>query len=44
MFGEHTKKEIMTGDKSAIGEDSVKRVRQQIEGGILFLHQVASKR
>jgi hypothetical protein len=44
MSGDHSKREIMTGKKpSGLGEDSLKRVWQQVQGGILFLHQVTSE-
>jgi hypothetical protein len=44
MSGDHSKREIMTGKKpSGLGEDSLKRVWQQVKGGILFLHQVTSE-
>jgi hypothetical protein len=45
MSGDHAKREIMTGEKVRMLEEySVKGVRQQTQGGILFLHQVALER
>jgi hypothetical protein len=42
MSGDHTKREIVTGDKP--GENPLEGVRPQAQGGILFLHQVPSER
>jgi hypothetical protein len=45
MLGDHAKREIVSSDKPReLGEDSLKGVRRQAQGGILFLHQVPSKR
>jgi hypothetical protein len=45
MSGDHAKREIMTGEKAtSSGRTLSKGFRQQTQGGILFLHQVASER
>jgi hypothetical protein len=44
MFGDHAKREITTGEKTASSGRTLSRESGNKKGGILFLHQVTSKR
>jgi hypothetical protein len=45
MFGDHAKREIMTGEKAASSGRTLSReFDNKKQGAILFLHQVASER